>query len=76
MDRNEKHLKENESPRKENADLIADSLRAEAKNRKRNSTRRVNRLWLWFGILILIFILLFWLFSIGIFGDLSGVFNG
>lgn len=51
-------------------------LRAEGKIRKNNGTRRVNRLWLWLGVLILIFILLWWLYSIGTFEALTGVTNG
>lgn len=42
-----------------NADLIADSMKAEGKNRRRENTRKVNRLWLWLGVLILIAILLY-----------------
>ena len=44
----------------ERRDIVRDSshLRADAKHRKNNSTRKVNKLWLWLGVLILIFILL------------------
>ncbi len=73
MDSKEKHIRENEPV---NADMIADSLRAEGRNRKRESTRKINRLWLWLGILVLIAILLYWLFSIGIIGDMTNSFNG
>lgn len=59
-----------------NADLIADKLRADGKERKRKNTRRINNWWLWFGVIILIFILVWWLWTIGIFGDMSGSFNG
>ena len=44
--------------------------------RHNNSTRKVNRLWLWLGVLILVFILLWWLYSIGTFEALTGVANG
>ncbi len=71
MDSKEKHT--NESV---NADIIENSMRAEARNRKRESTRKINSLWLWLGVLILIAILLYWLFSIGIMESLAGVFNG
>lgn len=54
----------------------AQRLRADGKVRKNNGTRKVNRLWLWFGVLILIFILLWWLYSIGTFEALTGVTNG
>ena len=51
MDSKEKHVRENESV---DSDLIADSLKAEGKNRRRENTRKTNRLWLWLGVLILI----------------------
>ena len=51
-------------------------LRADGKVRHNNSTRKVNRLWLWLGVLILVFILLWWLYSIGTFEALTGVANG
>lgn len=73
MDSKEKHIRENEHV---DADLIADSLKAEGRNRKRDNSRKVNRLWLWLGVLILIAILLYWIFSIGIIGDAEGAFNG
>lgn len=60
----------------DNADLIADQLRAESKERKRRNTRRINNWWLWFGVILLIFILVWWLWTMGIFGDLTGTFNG
>ncbi len=63
----------NEAP---NADLISESLPAEGKERKRKDTVKINRLWMWFGVIVLIFILLFWLFAIGTFGDLADWFNG
>ncbi|MDE5814519.1 MAG: hypothetical protein K2H72_09545 [Muribaculaceae bacterium] len=37
---------------------------------------RTSRLWVWLGVLVLIFILLYWLFAIGTFGDLANWFNG
>lgn len=72
MDTKERHIRENEG----NADMIADSLPANGKNRKRKNTKKINNLWMWFGILILIAILLYWLFSIGIMEDMMNVFNG
>lgn len=71
MDSKERH--EHEAV---NSDLIADSLRADGKNRKRESTRRTNKLWLWLGVLVLVAILLYWIFSIGIIGSLNDSFNG
>lgn len=86
MDTKERHIRENESrERREaerrreeapNADLIAESLPANGKNEKRRNTIKINKLWLWFGVIVLIFILLFWLFAIGTFGDLADWFNG
>ena len=57
-------------------DQIAKSMTAEGKNRKRRDTVRTNRLWIWLGVIVLIFILLYWLFAIGTFEDLIGYFNG
>lgn len=37
---------------------------------------RGNKLWVWLGALVLIFIILYWLFAIGTFGDLANWFNG
>lgn len=64
---------------RENREVIneeAQRLRADGRERKNNGTRKVNRLWLWLGVLILIFILLWWLYSIGTFEALTGVTNG
>lgn len=86
MDTKEKHVRENEgresrearydAERHEPSDMIAGSLPAEGRERKRKDTKKINNLWLWFGVLILIAILLYWLFSIGIMEDLMNVFNG
>lgn len=59
-----------------NGDMIANSLRAHGHKERNERTRNVNKLWLWLGVLLLIAILLYWLFSIGIMESLSGVFNG
>lgn len=47
-------------------------------NRQNNDARQQNgnRLWVWLGVLVLIFILIYWLFAIGTFGDLANWFNG
>ena len=37
---------------------------------------RGNKLWVWLGTLVLIFIILYWLFAIGTFGDLANWVNG
>lgn len=72
MDSKERHIRENEG----NADLIAKSLKAQAHERKRESTKKINRLWLWLGVLVLVAILLYWIFTFGIFGSLTDSFNG
>lgn len=68
MDSKEKHTQENE---RVDADLLANSLRAEGRNRRRENTNKTNRLWLWLGILVLLAILLYFLFSIGLFETMS-----
>ena len=76
MDTRERHIKENEPHRHDaTSDVIADGLRAEGKDVKRNSTKRINKLWLWLGVLILVAILIWWLFTYVIFADEAAVFN-
>ncbi len=48
----------------------------ESRQNKNDGIQRTNRLWVWLGVLLLIFILLYWLFAIGTFGDLANWFNG
>ncbi|MDE7381043.1 MAG: hypothetical protein K2N03_02810 [Muribaculaceae bacterium] len=76
MDKKEKHVRENKGANYETPDQIANSMKARGKERQRENTSRINKFWLWFGVLVLVFILLYWLFSIGIFGDLTNSFNG
>lgn len=84
MDTKERHIRENESnERREISEARegymapeAEGLKADGKIRKENGTRKTNRLWLWLGIIILIFILVWWLFSIGTFSDIIGTTNG
>ena len=81
MDKKEKHIRENDPHNVHHSQLntpdeIAKSLPAEERNKERHHTSTANRLWLWLGVIILVFILLYWLFSIGIFEDLVGYFNG
>lgn len=87
MDTKERHIRENESKERheeriakenhiDNSDLIANGLKANGKKRKNESTSRINKLWLWFGVLILILLLFWWLWTLGIFGDVTGAFNG
>ena len=73
MDTRERHIKENEGHHNDvNSDLIADSLKANGKNRKRESTNNINKLWLWLGVLILVAILIWWLFTYVIALDAAG----
>ena len=78
MDTRERHIKENEAHHHDDvtSDVIADGLRANGKNAKRNDTRRINKLWLWLGVLVLIVILVWWLFSYVIAFDAAGDENG
>ena len=77
MDTRERHIRENEKHHDDvNSDVIADGLRANGKNQKRNSTKRINKLWLWLGVLVLLAILLWWLFTYVIFADAAGAING
>ena len=69
MDSKEKNIKDNESV---NADMIANSLKAQGRERHRENNRKINRLWLWLGVLILIAILLYWLFSMGLMEGIAG----
>ncbi|MBD5279902.1 MAG: hypothetical protein HDS35_05105 [Bacteroides sp.] len=68
MDSKENKKNENGSV---NADLIADSLRVDAKNRRRDNAAKNNRLWLWLGILVLVAILLYAIFSMGLFEGMT-----
>ena len=71
MERDERHKHEDH----DNADMIAKSMKAEQKDKQRESTRRMNKLWIWLGVLFLVAILLWWIFSIGFFEDTTGVTN-
>ena len=72
-EKRDRHEREQEAP---NADMIARSMKAEQKEKHRENTRKMNRLWLCIGVLILVAILLWWIFSIGFLEDVSGVSNG
>ena len=74
MNEKERHVRENKPY--ETPDQIAGSMPAEGKTHKRTDTVRANRRWMWLGIIVLIFILLYWLFAVGTFEDMLGVFNG
>ncbi|MDE6271399.1 MAG: hypothetical protein K2M31_00125 [Muribaculaceae bacterium] len=74
MNQKEKHVRENH--KYETPDQIAGSMPAEGKTQKNKQTVKTNRLWMWLGIIVLVFILLYWLFAVGTFEDMLGVFNG
>lgn len=78
MDTKERHIKENEGHHHDDvtSDVLADGLRANGKDKKRRDTKRVNKLWLWLGVLVLVIILLYWLFIVCGLWDLSGGANG
>lgn len=73
---------ENKERLQEKEDKAFDEMRnagknlQEARERKEEGTQKSSRLWVWLGVLVLIFILLYWLFAIGTFGDLANWFNG
>lgn len=73
---------ENATDKKKIEDKAFDAMRnegkliEEARERKDNGTKRSNNLWIWLGVLVLIFIIIYWLFAIGTFGDLQNWFNG
>ncbi|MDE6381050.1 MAG: hypothetical protein K2L11_11315 [Muribaculaceae bacterium] len=68
--------------RQEKENKAFDEMRHEGKEVRQSRQnddivpQRGNRLWVWLGVLVLIFILLYWLFAIGTFGDLANWFNG
>ncbi len=68
--------------RQEKENKAFNEMRREGKNieenrqRKDEGTQQSSRLWVWLGVLVLIFILIYWLFAIGTFGDLANWFNG
>lgn len=79
MDTRERHIRENEGHHHESdvrEDLVANSLKVDGKKRENRSTRNINKLWLWLGVLVLIAILLWWVFTYVIEIDLFGGFNG
>ena len=64
MERDERHKHDG---KQDNADLIAESMLAEQKNKKRETTKKMNRLWIWLGVLLLVAILLWFIFGLGLF---------
>lgn len=73
MDNKDRQEKENKA-----FDEMRHAGKEVRENRQDNdiAPQRGNRLWVWLGVLVLIFILLYWLFAIGTFGDLANWFNG
>lgn len=78
MDTKERHVRENNEHKQERINLEEAERMAKAqKNMRENeSKRKSNKVWMWLGVVILVFILLFWIFDIGTWEDLMGVFNG
>ena len=68
--------RDNDKERKEALDQVANGMRANRREKHENHTRKMNRLWMWLGVVILIFILLFWIFGIGTAEDIMGTTNG
>ena len=64
MERDNKHNHSNEP---DNAGMIARSLEAEQKDKQREHTRRMNKLWIWLGVMFLVAILLWFIFGLGLF---------
>lgn len=72
MERDDRHKHENHD---DNADLIAKSMKAEQKAKERESTRRLNKLWIWLGVLFLVAILIWFIFFLGFTGEENVVSN-
>lgn len=71
MDTKERHVRENESNARREENLLS-----EGRNKKSKGILKSNRLWIWLGVLVLIFILVYWLFIFGTAEDITGVTNG
>ena len=69
MERDEKHTQPRQN---DNADQIARSLEAEQKATQREHTRKMNKLWIWLGVLILIAIIIWFIFGLGMFEAFGG----
>lgn len=66
----------NEKNRNEAPVDQAHELKREAQERRQKTIRKMNNWWLWFGVLVLVAILIWWLFSMGLAEDATGVING
>lgn len=75
MDTRERHVREN-NERKDNFESAEKMAEARRRERSNVRTRKMNKLWMWLGVVILVFLLLVWIFGIGTFEDLMNVFNG
>lgn len=69
------HDKRHKHHDEDNSDMIAKSLKAEERENQRSTTRNLNKLWIWLGVLVLVALLLWWIFSIGFVEDTTGVTN-
>lgn len=56
-------------------DQIAKSMEARERNVERSHTKKLNNIWLWLGVAVLVILLLWWIFSIGFVEDETGVTN-
>lgn len=74
MNTKERHIKENEEHRNEDvtSDVVADKLRADGKKKERHDSIKINKLWLWLGVIVLIILLVWWLYIFVIADDVEG----
>lgn len=54
----------------------AHKLKSRDKKRREKHASQINGLWIWLGIIILVFILIWWLWTIGIFDNLESMIKG
>lgn len=55
----------------DNADQIAKSMLANEKEKERERTNRMNRLWIWLGVMFLVAILIWFMYFLGFLEFLS-----
>lgn len=68
-----KDNRNNHDHQADNADMIARSMEAEQRDQQREHTRRMNRLWIWLGVMILVAILIWFIFGLGLFEAAGGM---
>lgn len=68
MERDDRRKQENQQ---DNAEMIARSLEAEQRDREREKTRRMNKLWIWLGVMFLVVILIWLMYFLGFLEFLS-----